>query len=381
MTPRSWDVFCRVIDNFGDAAVCWRLARALAALPEHPAVRLGIDHREVLGALVPELARANRHDGVDVLTLDEVGACESADVVVDGFGVGLPERYAQAMAARPGPQPLWIVLEYLSAEPWVAAHHGLPSPHPRLPIERYFFFPGFGPDTGGLLREPDLDARRTAFLAEPGRRAAFWRDAGFAAPAGERIVTLFAYDDSPVEPLLEAWSQGGDAIIAAVPAGRIEARVASFMDAGPEPRSGRSMRRGALEVRFLPFLSQERYDELLWTAHWNFVRGEDSFVRAQWARRPLVWQPYLQADAAHLAKLDAFLERYLKGLEAPVAVPLDRLFRAWNGTGPTAALADAWNQLAAHGERLERHAAGWAVRAAEAGDLAINLARFCTERL
>ena len=39
---RSWDVFCRVVDNYGDAAVCWRLARQLA--DEHGArVRLWID--------------------------------------------------------------------------------------------------------------------------------------------------------------------------------------------------------------------------------------------------------------------------------------------------------------------------------------------------
>ena len=38
----SWDIFCTVVDNYGDIGVCWRLARQLAA--EHGfAVRLWVD--------------------------------------------------------------------------------------------------------------------------------------------------------------------------------------------------------------------------------------------------------------------------------------------------------------------------------------------------
>ncbi|MBY0444112.1 MAG: elongation factor P maturation arginine rhamnosyltransferase EarP, partial [Burkholderiales bacterium] len=37
-----WDIFCRVIDNYGDIGVCWRLARQLSF--EHGfAVRLMVD--------------------------------------------------------------------------------------------------------------------------------------------------------------------------------------------------------------------------------------------------------------------------------------------------------------------------------------------------
>ena len=28
---RTWDIFCSVVDNFGDIGVCWRLARRLSA--------------------------------------------------------------------------------------------------------------------------------------------------------------------------------------------------------------------------------------------------------------------------------------------------------------------------------------------------------------
>lgn len=380
--PRSWDVFCRVIDNFGDAAVCWRLARSLSALPEAPAVRLFIDSLQTLCSLVPQLdPRAARQScaGVEVLHLPGA-AGEPADVAVDGFGGGLPEAYLDAMARRE-PKPLWIVLEYLSAEPWVASRHGLPSPHPRLPLARYFFFPGFGPDTGGLLREPDLDARRAAFLADVPAREALWRDAGFEPPEEQTLATLFGYESAPVSGLLQAWS-AGPPLVAAVPASRISEPVARFMGASTDfPLAGRAARRGSLEVRFLPFLPQDRYDELLWLADWNFVRGEDSFLRAQWADRPFVWQLYPQENGAHLVKLEAFLERYCVGLEPALAAPLTELSRTWNGAPGSKSLAQAWLALSSGGEALRRHAGRWAAVAAAGGDLAIRLARFCSERL
>src|SRR3990172_11729836 len=166
--PRSWDVYCRVIDTYGDAAVCWRLARALAqGNTGNPArTRVWIDDLAALHALQPEVAIDSPRQslaGVEVCHWAE-GADFGlpADVAVDAFGCGLPDEVAPAMAAR-SPKSLWIVLEYLSAEPWVAAHHGLPSPHPRLPLDRYFFFPGFGAGTGGLLLESELNARRENF--------------------------------------------------------------------------------------------------------------------------------------------------------------------------------------------------------------------------
>jgi len=27
-----WDIFCQIVDNYGDAGVCWRLARSLSSL-------------------------------------------------------------------------------------------------------------------------------------------------------------------------------------------------------------------------------------------------------------------------------------------------------------------------------------------------------------
>ncbi|HET9663207.1 MAG TPA: elongation factor P maturation arginine rhamnosyltransferase EarP, partial [Burkholderiales bacterium] len=163
--PRTWDIFCRVVDNYGDAAVCWRLAQQLTA--EHEAiVRLWIDDLTPLHALC--------HGVKGGLACQTVGSVEirawpaawqavpPAEIVIEAFGCGLPHAYVDAMV-QSSTHPVWIVLEYLSAESWVPGHHGLPSPHPRWGIPRYFFFPGFVEGTGGILREKGLMARREAF--------------------------------------------------------------------------------------------------------------------------------------------------------------------------------------------------------------------------
>jgi uncharacterized repeat protein (TIGR03837 family) len=375
---RSYDLFCRVVDNFGDAAVCWRLARGLARTGEAP-VRLWIDQLEALRTLVPSLEDRARqsHDGIEIGVWNEAtdfGA--PAEVVIDAFGGGVPDRYAEALS----PKAIWIVLEYLSAEPWVVEHHGLPSPHPRLPVRRYFFFPGFVPGTGGLPRERGIGALRDTFAEDPEAARALWSDLGFAPPGADAcVVSLFGYENPALATLLEAWAKGASRVVVAVPQSRITPGVAEWLATSAAP--GTRASHGSLEVRFLPFVPQARYDELLWASHWNFVRGEDSFVRAQWAARPFAWHIYPQADDAHRVKLEAFLGLYCEGLEPALAGEFRELWLAWNGGAPVSVIGDAWAALAPQTARLTAHARRWSERLAGLGDLAINLARFCAERL
>jgi uncharacterized repeat protein (TIGR03837 family) len=80
----------------------------------------------------------------------------------------------------------------------------------------------------------------------------------------------------------------------------------------------------------LPYLTQEDYDHLLWASDFNFVRGEDSLVRAIWAGKPFVWQIYPQDDDAHHAKLEAFLDAHLKDADATTAAQIRAAHHLWN---------------------------------------------------
>jgi hypothetical protein len=205
------------------------------------------------------------------------------------------------MVAR-SPKSLWIVLEYLSAESWVAAHHGLPSPHPRLPLDRYFFFPGFGAGTGGLLREPALTARREDFLRRPLLPQAFWRDAGFSPPdPNAKLISLFGYETPAVAEFLEAWASGPEAIVAAVPESRLSAEVAAFF--GIQRLAARhglgALKCGSCRSSLKTATTSRRGPPTGTRARGGFV------CRVQWPSG-LVWHIYPQSAGAHLAKLTAF---------------------------------------------------------------------------
>ncbi len=356
-----WDIFCRVIDNYGDIGVCWRLARQLAA--EHDlVVRLWVDDLASLAPLCPHIDPGRDEQkvaGVDVrLWPIDFPQTAPAQVVIEAFACALPASYLQAMCRCPAP-PVWINLEYLSAEPWVESCHALASPHPTLPLVKYFFFPGFGEGTGGLLREKGLLEERDAFQA--------------ALPASEALeISLFCYEHAPIGALLQAWAQSDQPIRCQVPPGQPLAAVKRHFD-GDGP-----WQLGHLLVEPIPFLTQAGYDRLLWSCDLNFVRGEDSFVRAQWAGRPFVWQAYPQQEEAHFVKIDAFLQRYLTGLSETTARTVRNLFLAWN-RGKQEEVAQHWPAFSALLPDLAAHNRLWAEGLN--GQLANNLVNFCSGKL
>ena len=370
---QRWDIFCNVVDNFGDIGVCWRLARQLT-LEHGLAVRLWVDDLASFARIAPDADPVSAQQwlrGVDVCHWRQPFAgVEPADVVIEAFACQLPEAYIAAMAVLPQ-RPLWINLEYLSAENWVTGCHRLPSPHPRLPLVKHFFFPGFVADTGGLLREQGLLPARSAF--DNVAQSEFWQRLGVPARrAGELRISLFCYGSSaPLRDLFAAWAASTVpvSVLLPLPQGPAVDAVADFF--GIEfPAAGEVLQSGQLTVRLIPFLEQTEYDKLLWACDINFVRGEDSFVRAQWAARPFIWQIYPQADNAHQVKLNAFLDLYTAGMPQDMAAAARALWNSWNGAGQ---LGNTWPAFAAHQAALTQYGEKWAEQLYHLGDLASNL--------
>jgi uncharacterized repeat protein (TIGR03837 family) len=277
------------------------------------------------------------------------------------------------MAAR-SPRPVWINLEYLSAEEWVDTRHGLPSPHPRLPLVKYFFFPGFTAATGGLLMERDLAARRDEFQRDAAGMAAFCRALKIAPPAaGTLRVSLFCYDNESLPALVQAWRTGSVPTTCIVPEGTTLAQLSRVI--GQPLAAGSRVELERLTIAPIPFLELDDYDRLLWMCDVNFVRGEDSFVRAQLAARPLVWQAYPQEEGAHLRKAEAFIERYAHGLDAGARTAWRQVMAGWNRQSADA--GRAWPALVAQRVVLAAHAADWAARLSAGRNLAAALAEFC----
>ena len=381
MPAQRYDIFCKVVDNYGDAGVSWRLARQLVA--EHDIeVTLWIDALASLAKIANgiDVSRAQQTSaGVRIRAWQELFTrIDLPDVVVEAFGCGLPEVYVDAMAAAPR-APIWINLEYLSAEPWVESAHGLPSPQPRLPLTRHFYFPGFTERSGGLLREASLLENRERMQADESARGEIWRKYANEVPSEGLLVSLFCYANRSLPPLLDIWAEGDERVLCLVPEGVATPSLDTWTG-GNVPHAGQSIAKGHLTLATLPFVAQDSYDRLLWQCDLNFVRGEDSFVRAQWAERPFVWHIYPQTDDAHRVKLAEFLRLFEVGLDPSTANAVNRFWLAFNDTRPNDA-ALAWPAFRAALGRLSSHGQSWSKRLAKRRDLASGLVEFCEARL
>lgn len=373
MQHKQWDIFCQVIDNFGDIGVAWRLARQLATEHAIP-VRLWINDLAAFQRLWPQSrvdVLTQMCEGVEIrVWIEPFAPVTPASVVIEAFGCRLPQNYLIAMSQHAA-QPVWINLEYLGAEAWVRTHHGLASPHPSLPLTKYFFFPGYQHGTGGVLREQNLVQARKNFLRT--ETPSFWESLGLnILPADALRISLFAYENAALPALLDAWLQHPQPVICLIPEGKIVPQIAAWLGESDLP-TGAMRRRAHLEFHVLPFLDQDRYDRLLWACDINFVRGEDSCVRAQWAAKPFVWQAYPQQHNAHWAKLDALNALYTAGLPQREAQAISHLWQAWNGRGDVAL---AWAGFLSMKSALDTHALQWPERLAAPGDLVTNLLSF-----
>ncbi|MDR2508392.1 MAG: elongation factor P maturation arginine rhamnosyltransferase EarP [Candidatus Accumulibacter sp.] len=382
MNARRWDIFCAVIDNYGDIGVAWRLARQLAG--EYGfSVRLWVDDLSAFQKLCPEIslsARVQNILSVEVRAWDKTFPEDAVpgQVVIEAFGCRLPESFMKAMAER-SPPPVWTNLEYLSAETWVETCHALPSPHPVLPLVKHFFFPGFTEKTGGLLRERGLDARRRTFAKSQEPRDFFQNapetDIRSTSDTPPLTVFLFAYENAALPDLLDFFASGTQPVRCLIP----PSRPAAGGFSGISARQGKSFRRGNLEVFFLPsFVPQTEFDKLLWMSDVNFIRGEDSFIRAQWAEKPFVWHIYPQEEKTHLVKLDAFLDLFCNALPREASNALRAFHHAWNENRLSPEICSDWM---ASLPQQRPHAKKWAKFLKKQDDLCRSLTRFCLSRL
>lgn len=377
-----WTILCSVVDNFGDIGVCWRLARqlqseygccvhlwlddleAFARFQGEP--RLSAIERECLNGV--EVRRWSRSQPISVETAAEIA--ESA-VIIEAFGCELSKVLVDAMALHPT-SPLWINLEYLSAESWVLECHGLQSliSTAAKTLTKTFFFPGFVDGTGGLLREQGLIARHEVWQKnEELERTQFLLELGLGHLSGDHqdlLFSVFTYESAALESWIDALAQGPETALCLIPEGRVLASIAPCFGFDGLPAVGDVLRRGVLIVAVIPFLSQFDYDRLLSLCDFNLVRGEDSFVRAQWAGKPFLWHIYPQQEDVHLQKLDAFLTLYMGAAEGG----LRQFWRCWN-LGEDC--GDLWHYLRPQLPRLREQAREWRRKLAEMPDLAGSL--------
>ncbi|MGJ8621107.1 MAG: elongation factor P maturation arginine rhamnosyltransferase EarP [Methylophilaceae bacterium] len=302
---KKWDIFCKVVDNFGDIGVCWRLATQLY-LEHGLEIRLFVNDLEaaskIMNGVTNEVEQI--HEGISIVRWDEETTFDSvADVVIETFSCELPDVYLRRMHEM----TVWVNVDYLSAEAWVPEFHGLNSKYQQTKTLRHFYFPGFSTNTGGLLREQTLGVARDCFKQSDQKIQDFWQSLLIDNNPHSLKISFFSYTNAPIEPFLNALVNANQSVSVFMPMNRA---IPTSLLGQEALEAGDSIKAGSLHLYILPFLSQVMYDKLLWACDINFVRGEDSWVRAVWAGKPFVWQPYWQTDDAHLLKLNAFLDQF-----------------------------------------------------------------------
>ncbi len=341
----SWDIFCRVIDNFGDIGVCWRLAAALAARGQ--SVRLWVDDVSALAWMAPE-GCAGVQQMIWQPDKPMPQETQPGDVVIEAFGCELDHAWiAMNLVAdyadniRGNSQKalkklIWINLEYLSAEPYVARSHSLRSPVMKgaaQGMDKWFFYPGFTAGTGGLIHEPLPLPSQPQPQPQPSPQMPKSQQPETSQPHRDanapRRISLFCYEPAALAEMLQQCADSAQRSQLLVMPGRgkqaLELALQRINDDSPLWN-----KHSMLSIDEQSSLPQTQYDALLKSCDLNFVRGEDSLVRAIWAGRAFVWQIYPQADGAHAAKLLAFLD----WLQAPP--DLREFHLVWNGLSPAA---------------------------------------------
>lgn len=369
-----WDIFCNVIDNFGDIGVCWRLAKQLAN-EQQQIVTLWVDNlisfQKICPNLNPFLSQQQIQNVNICHWVKDCFPIEVADIVIEAFGCNIPKAYIAAMG-KANKAILWLNLEYLTYEDWSISYHTLPSLQ-NNGLNKYFFFMGH-PATGGLIREAKLFEQQTYFQTYADNSYTFLKELGITKQKDSLLMLIFSYANSALANWIDKLKQGSQKYHLIIPETVLVSNLANYLNIPcSKLTAGYCHQQGALTLQIIPFVAQENFDQLLWSTDINIIRGEDSFTRAQLAGKPLIWHIYPQAAKAHLTKLEAFLNFYLIDVSPPIRKAIFNFHLAWNNQQN---LSYAWQIYQKYLPEIQKHAKIWVENQKIANDLVTKLANF-----
>lgn len=374
----AW-VFVRVIDNYGDVGVGWRLSCLLAEYL-HMHVRLWIDDTDALNKLVPAPEKQARitieaWQG-DAMMQQQLSAAADPVLVIETFGCELPPQVLERMRQC---RPLWLNWEYLTAEDWAVGLHAMSSLQPNG-LEKYFWFMGIDAESGGLLRELDYLAEREKFRQQPQLQQAFRQEYGLPLQHTGQLWLVFAYTSGQWAQWMAMWQQADTPVTLWLAGGQVIESLRAAKLIAPEElqQEGDICELGNVTLVRIPFVPQAAFDRLLWLADAAIVRGEDSFVRALWAGLPFFWHIYRQDDDVHLQKLHSFWFKAMQGWPAELRQAFTVLSDDLNGAGAVSSLKreQAWQYLCAHWQSWVKLAAAWSEMLHGQDNALEKLARF-----
>ncbi|HET7839428.1 MAG TPA: elongation factor P maturation arginine rhamnosyltransferase EarP [Rectinemataceae bacterium] len=380
------DILCKVVDNFGDIGVVYRLARALSELDGHYGLRLIVDDLGAFRALDPSVDPSKPVQalhGWTVVRWDEAWEgfrAERPRIVLECFACGRPDWYEDILFDPTDRERRTILsVEHLTAEAWAPDFHRLASATRSGLVRKWMFMPGFQAGTGGLVAEAGLAARLEAWRRGPDRpelRRALARASGLNLPRGAEghsWLTVFSYerDYGRIVAELSAFARDRPLLVL-VAAGRSAPCFAEAWRRAGEP----------FPVLMLPFLRQEAWDELLMASDFAIVRGEDSLARAALYGLPFLWHAYLQEGAHQVVKVRALMDRMRPHFASAVFAAYEAMSIAFNDRlvdGPDTRGEESILPLLGSGASMGPGFAAFSAEILGLGNLAANLVTFLGE--
>lgn len=316
MELKTLDIFCEIIDNYGDIGVVYRTAKELQKIFPKSKIRAflnKLDEFKKINSQVLDLPSQNI-DGIEYITFDylrdNANELLTAQVIIEAFGCQIPKEYMEIAYDN---SELLINLEYLSAEDWIEDFHLQSSPLGRGKLKKVFFMPGFTEKSGGVIADSNYLERIQRVL----ENKEFY-EKKYLSDIEDRenkiVGTLFSYEKN-FTPLLEDLKKLDKDVVILAMGEKTQDSLRKILKNFSIEDFRNSLKYGKIEIKFLNFLNQEEYEELINIVDFNFVRGEDSFIRAVLTGKPYMWHIYCQEEYAHMDKIEGFLDKYRRVIE------------------------------------------------------------------
>ena len=259
-------VLCKVVDNYGDIGVCWRMCRRLKKIAPQNTISLVVDNFDTFGKIEPRVNQQNviasgawqsiQIEGIDIYNWHDDYNChkifsandgERLSIILECFQCGRPDWMEKILFEEKLQRTVQIIMiDYLTAEKYAEDFHCLKSLTRSAKVQKVNFMPGFTDKTGGLIIDDE------------------WSQ-------------------------LPEWNENGPVLVFTY-----------------------TMGKGLLEngkLKPLPFMPQPEWDKMMKQCSALIIRGEESMSRACLSGIPFIWQAYPQSEEYQLVKVKALLER------------------------------------------------------------------------
>ncbi len=315
MKVNSIDIFCEIIDNFGDIGVVYRISKELKKIFQNVRIRIVLNRLEEFKAINKKVKDVDYQEIDGLICVTEKYVKENmesfgvSDVFIEAFGCNVPEEYVKAAKEN---SKLWINLEYLSGEKWIEDFHLCESLIDSKTLKKIFFMPGFSEKSGGVIIDSGFLERMK--YGKENRDEVFKKYFKDFDLKDKFIGTVFSYEKN-FENLLETLKNYEKETVLLLMGEKTQKSFSEILKKNLTEDYGNIVKYGKITMIYSDFFSQEEYEEIISASDFNFTRGEDSFVRGIVLGKPFMWHIYLQEEKAHMDKIKAFTERFKESVE------------------------------------------------------------------